>query len=66
MTEESYELSVNLRTIKNKVIQSILVCKLTVASKVLFKVSSSKMTQPTAQISDLKLYFTPWQSSGDM
>lgn len=66
MTEESYELSVNLRTIKNKVIQSILVGRLTVASKVLFRVSSSKMTQPTAQISDLKLYFTPWQSSGDM
>lgn len=66
MTEKSYELSVNLRTIKNKVIQSILVCRLTVASKVLFRVSSSKITQPTAQISDLKLYFTPWQSSGDM
>lgn len=40
--------------------------QLTVASNVLFRVSSSKMTQPTAQISDLKLYFTPWQSSGDM
>lgn len=66
MTEESYEPSVNLRTVKNTVIQSILVWRLTVASKVLFRVSSSKMTQPTAQISDLKLYFTPWQSSGDM
>lgn len=66
IAEESYEPSLNLRTIKNKVIQSIMVCRLTVASKVLFRVSSSKMTQPTAQISDLKLYFTPWQSSGDM
>lgn len=54
--------------------QHVLHCKdimgaihqLTVASNVLFRVSSSKMTQPTAQISDLKLYFTPWQSSGDM
>lgn len=40
--------------------------KPTVASNVLVRVKTSKITQPMAQMSDLKLYFAPWHNSGDM